>query len=81
MNGLLDLGGVFVVAGLFTMWIAHSRFRRPSAPPLFRDPLDNPFGRREWYTDNGNRLRTIGAVVAFTGGAMGFVHLVQRFLG
>lgn len=75
MSEILGWSGVLVLAGLFMTWLGHARFRQPDAPPIYRDPLDNPFGRREWYTDTGNRLRTAGFACALVGAAMGLVGL------
>ena len=74
----IEWGGVLVLLGLFLTWVGHTKCRRADAPPIHRDPLDNPFARRGWYTDTGNRLRGIGFTIAGVGALIGVIRLVQE---
>ena len=74
----IEWGGVLVLLGLFLMWVGHTQCRRADAPPIHRDPLDNPFARRGWYTDTGNRLRGIGFTIAGVGAVISVIRLVQE---
>ncbi|SRR6056297_2571020 len=66
----IEWSGVLVLLGLFLMWLGHTKCRRAEAPPIHRDPLDNPFARRGWYTRTGNRLRVVGFTISCPGAAV-----------
>lgn len=76
----IEWGGVLVLLGLFLMWLGHSRCRRAEVPPISRDPLDDPFARREWYTRTGNRLRVVGFAISCSGAVIAVIRLVQEYL-